>query len=205
MNKNVIVIDNFYADPHAVRELALDADLCDKSVLRQNFPGHESTYNYFSSELVKKFQDILNKKIVVDEHINAFGRFRFAQANDERKTQIHFDNKNWSAVIYLTDVHEPRGGTIFTQHKNTSLYGPPQSNDELANYDCTSVGEFDRKYILPDTLKLDSWHIHLRIPFKYNRLVLFRGSELFHGSESLFGNDRQSARLTQNFFFNEAM
>lgn len=203
MNKNIVVFDNFYSDPDSVRDLALEADLLDKNGLSENFAGNESLYNFYSKDIIIKFQEILGVKIEVDENLNAFGRFRFAQGNDLRKTQVHFDDKDWSAVIYLNDLNLTNAGTIFLEHKQTALIGPPQDTAELTTLGCQTISDFDRKFVLPDTLNTHAWRIHLRVPFKYNRLVLFRGKELFHASESLFGHDRESARLTQNFFFNE--
>lgn len=205
MQQNIIVVDDFYKDPDLVRELALESELLDKGRVSQNFPGRESLYNFYSDELVSRFEKIVGSKIIVDEHINAFGRFRFSYETDERRTQIHFDNKDWSAVIYLTPTYNTSSGTIFTQHKQTGLYGPPMNDTELASVDCKDIYEFDRKYVLPDTNNIRKWSIHMRVPFKYNRLVLFRGKSLFHGSEALFGRDLNSARLTQNFFFDEVL
>lgn len=203
MTKNVIIVDNFYSDPGAVRDLALEAELLPPGSASENFAGNESLFNYYNDDLVKKFEELVGKEIEVDEHQNTFGRFRFAQADDRRRTQIHFDDKDWSAVIYLSPLTCSRSGTIFVEHRPTRLIGPPQSEQALNALECSTIAEFDRKFVLPDTLNSSAWTIHLKVPFRFNRLVLFRGSRLFHGSEALFGQDRLSARLTQNFFFNE--
>ncbi|MCB0340857.1 MAG: hypothetical protein H6626_10790 [Pseudobdellovibrionaceae bacterium] len=204
MNSSVIVVDNFYSDPDCVRELALGDELVDPFSLSGNFAGRESEYNYFSESIVESFEKILGTKIVVDEDSNAFGRFRFARASDKRKTQIHFDNKDWSAVVYLSRNSPSGTGTIFVEHRRLNLVGPPVSKEELQRYGCDNLNDFDRKYVLPDTLNPGAWATHLRVPFKYNRLVLFRGRKLFHGSEGLFGENRADGRLTHNFFFDEA-
>lgn len=202
MGKSIIVIDNFYSNPNSVRELALESELFDKCDLSENFSGNESIYNFYCDELVNKFQNILGSKIKIDENNNAFGRFRFSQKNDVRKTRVHFDNRDWSAVIYLTDVNCTNAGTVFVEHRETGLIGPPHDLDGLESFGCQTAADFDRRFVLPYTLDSQAWSIHLRVPFKYNRLILFRGKELFHSHTHGFGEIFEDARLTQNFFFN---
>ena len=52
---NVIVIDDFYSQPDAVRRLALAADY--KDVTQLNYPGFQSLKTYMTKDLEKMFSE----------------------------------------------------------------------------------------------------------------------------------------------------
>ena len=63
--------------------------------------------------------------------------------------------------------------------------------------------QLESDIIEKDTLRDEAWEETLYVEMKFNRLVLFRGNEMFHGHTHSFGRDPNDARLTQNFFFDE--
>lgn len=198
--KDIIVIDNFYKNPHAVRQLALTAPYHLPKTLSPNYAGKESQHSYYTDKVINTFEEVIGSKIEVDLNKNVFGRFRSATTQNERKTYVHFDDIEWSAVVYLTLDENCNGGTAFFKHKETSLLGPPDS-EMLRNMGFQSIQMFEENVVLKDTLDPDKWSIDIFVPMKFNRLVLFKGSERFHGY-SLFGETEKDARLTQLFFFN---
>jgi hypothetical protein len=203
MNTNLIVIDDFYSDPLSVRALAESSEYSEQGYYSKNSPGIESDDQFYTQQIVSKFEEVLQERIIVDVDRNAFGRFRLAFAKDARKTRIHFDNTKWSALVYLTLPEYCQGGTVFCRHKITGLDGPP-SADSLAAMGYSSLRDFDFKVVAPDTLRPEAWETNCFVAMRFNRLILFRGSLLFHGSADLFGNSFQDGRLTQNFFFDTA-
>jgi hypothetical protein len=196
-----IVIDDFYKNPQAVRELAQSAEYAKKGELSKNVAGIESLLPYFSYKIVEKFENAIGAKIDVDLAHNAFGRFRLGLEKDTRRTRVHYDNTDWTAVIYLTEAPFCQGGTAFFRHKETGLISPP-SAETLKKMGWTKE-TFDRDLVMKDSLDGSKWEITKICPMKFNRCVLLRGAKYFHGSDQLFGSSFADGRLTQNFFFNE--
>ena len=200
--REYLVIDNFYKNPLDVRNLAEQAHYGKKGELSKNVPGIESLIPFYSPQIIQKFETAIGAKIQVDLDHNAFGRFRLALEKDQRKTKVHYDNTQWTAVIYLTPDEYCKGGTSFYRHKATGLISPP-SAEELSSLGLTQE-QFDREVVLADSLIENRWEATRLCSMKFNRCVLLRGSQYFHGSDQLFGDSFENGRLTQNFFFNEA-
>ena len=55
--------------------------------------------------------------------------------------------------------------------------------------------------IYKDSRDMSKWDMVDMISNKFNRLVLYRG-DLFHSSMEYFGEDKETGRLFQTFFFN---
>ena len=196
-----LVIDSFYRNPAAVRELARTAVYAGKGELSRNVPGIESEIPFFSNAVIEKFETILGKRIEIDLSRNAFGRFRLALGTDTRRTRVHSDNTDWTAVVYLTPDEHCQGGTGFFEHKPTRFRSPP-TEKELSELGMTRQ-EFDRDVILADSLIEDRWELTRLCPMRFNRCILLKGAQYYHGSDRLFGDCFENGRLTQNFFFNE--
>ena len=201
MTPSIIVVDDFYKQPNTVRSLAINAEYAPVYSLSPNFAGRESAHSYYTESVVSALSGLVQSRIEVDPQKNAFGRFRLAKQGDARRTRVHFDNTKWSAVLYLTPPEHCAGGTVFFKHKATGLYGPP-NDGELNRLGYLSRQDFDSNVVAEDTLVCHRWDESVRVSMAYNRLVVFRGSELFHGSDFLFGHTSEDCRLTQVFFFN---
>jgi hypothetical protein len=197
--KDVIVIDNFYKSPDDIRKFALKSVYIDISML--NYPGYQSTKAFHSPDLVSKMESAINSQIVVgDRNKIPFGQFRYIKESGESRIHIHYDSEEWAGVLYLMLPEHCQGGTGFFRHKRTGLEGPPKDSD-LADYGFESLDQFENDVIVLDTKNIDQWDIIDFVEAKYNRMVLFRGSKLFHGHVCQFGSDIENSRLTQNFFF----
>lgn len=198
-NERFLIIDDFYSNPTGVRELARNAEYLPKGVASKNFAGEESVHPFFSEGLVQKFEAAVGAKIKVEPERNAFGRFRKALEADRRRTRVHSDNTDWTAVIYLTPAEHCRGGTQFFRHRETGLDGPPSAKT-LEQLGMTQQ-QFDIGVVFRDSLKSDCWDVVDQCDMRFNRCVLLRGRDFYHGSDQLFGENFENARLTQNFFF----
>jgi hypothetical protein len=198
--KDIIVIDDFYENPLAVRNLALKAKYYPPQTLSPNYAGMESCRCYYSGALIEKFEEIVGNKIEVDLGKNVFGRFRSSAESCPRSTLVHIDDAEWSAVVYLSLDKDCQGGTAFYKHKETALWGPPDA-ECLKKLGLCSVGEFEEKVVRKDSLDESKWERDVFVAMKFNRLLLFRGSQRFHGYP-LFNGSLEKARLTQLFFFN---
>jgi hypothetical protein len=179
MNVNLLVIDNFYSNPDAVRNAALSQAFD----VRGNFPG--SRTKSFLTEDVKQaiqYHMISFAGVVTNwfESSGYTGSFQLTTAND--RTWIHADHfNNWAGVCYLTPDAPHTGGTGLFRHKATGNFS--KVDDQYEGYDYTK------------------WDLFDVIGNKYNRLVIYRG-DLFHASLDYFGSGPQDGRLFQTFFFN---
>ena len=199
---NLIVIDDFYRDPEAVRALALKADYRDVSQL--NYPGFQSHKTYTSEGVVKKFSDLIQRKLAVSPETLTFGKFRIMLKESGSRLKVHLDGmSDWTGVLYLNPQDFCEGGTAFYRHKATGLEGPATS-EQIRQYGFSNWLQMEQNIIDQDTLNPDAWEETMFVGMKFNRLVLFRGNEMFHCHTHSFGSGKEDGRMTQNFFFDEA-
>lgn len=199
---NVLVFDDFYKNPDAVRSLALNASYRDVRSL--NYPGYQSELTFVSQPVREKFAQILGRPLDIPINSTTFGKFRVMLKETGSRLKVHVDGAcDWTGVLYLNPPESAEGGTAFYRHKETGLEGPPTPT-ELERFGYTSWFEMERHVIERDTLNTDAWQETMFVGMKYNRLVLFRGGELFHCHTHSFGTNLEDGRMTQNFFFNEA-
>ena len=179
MNVNLIVVDNFYADPDSVRSFALKQEFNVKG----NFPGVR-TKSFLTPDVVSAIEHNMQfaGKITNTFDNNGFtGAFQLTNAWD--RTWIHADHHNmWAGVCYLTPDAPHTSGTGLYRHKATGEHRRV-AEDQHEGYDYTK------------------WDLFDKIGNKYNRLILYRG-DLFHASLDYFGDNLQTGRLFQTFFFN---
>lgn len=177
MNLDLMIIDNFYADPDSVRRFALSQEFS----VRGNFPGMR-TKSFFTDDVksaIEHYMQFAGKITNTYEQSGYTGAFQIATAVD--RTWIHSDPYNmWAGVCYLTPDAPYTAGTGLFRHRATGQHRKVTTDHE--GYDYTKYDLFDR------------------IGNKYNRLIIYRG-DLFHASLDYFGDNLQNGRLFQTFFF----
>ena len=198
---DVIVVDDFYGDPEAVRSLALAAEYAHYPG-EQAFMGRESVKAFHSLALIDRFASLVAAPIEVDPARWVFGKFRIALEHEPRPTKVHIDKVDWTAVVYLSRDRDARGGLGIFASVDPSLASVPRYT-ELAAMGYRSVDEFDRRFVMPRTRSDAAWQLLKRVELRYNRLVLFRGGRRFHAALEPFGDRLESGRLSQHFFFME--
>jgi len=197
--RNLIVHDNFYQNPEAVRDVALKCEYSDVRSL--NYPGFQSVRCFSNAGLIGNFSEIVGENLDVRPEALTFGRFRIMLATSHSHLKVHVDDgADWSGLIYLNPDTQCAGGTAFYRHRRTGLYAPPPTRSDGApeSFSTTST----RKILEDDTLDESAWERVMFVAMKFNRLILFRGSRLFHSHTHGFGHSTSDGRLTQNFFFN---
>lgn len=194
-DKRLFVVDNFYEDPHAVREFALQ---------QTYFPGegavgHRTRKQFLFDGLRETFEDIIKIKIPDhtedgygwhDEGIN--GRFQYCPAGTP--SVFHCDRQAWAAVIYLTPDAPPQSGTSFFRHKETKIFHNSQINWEAGD----GLKVFNQQTFLDGT----PYEMVDTVGNIFNRLVIFDG-RLIHSGVNYFGWSMETSRLFHIFFFNE--
>lgn len=198
--ENIYIIDDFYDNPDSIRKLALNATY--NEFQNSNVAGYESEKSFYSDSHISKFEDLLNSKIIINQEKLIFGKFRYSLKNSVSNTHVHFDRAEWSAIIYLTEDKNCKGGLGIYSNKSTNLQQVPQSLRELNELGYNDLNHFDHNIVMKDTNDIDCWNILEYIPMKYNRMVLFQGSQYFHAITEKFGESINDSRLSHNFFFN---
>lgn len=192
VHKDIIVVDDFYADPDAIREYAINNLTFKPSGYHK---GERATEQFIIEGTKEKLEEIIGRKIYnwdYDGYAN--GIFQFCTA--DQPLVYHIDTQMMAAIVYLTPDAPVSTGTAMYQHKatkvrnfpndtrHTSLYGEVfkgVSND-LNFYDST-------QYDMVDT-----------VGNVYNRLVIFNASNI-HAATAYFGDAIENSRFFHMFFF----
>ncbi len=199
--KNIIVVDDFYEKPELIRDYALTkAQYLSKRQLEANFPGTESVHSFTTGAVIKKIETAIGQSIVVDPTRFSFGVFAKTYETEQFKKAVHVDTSEWTGIIYLNLPHECNGGTSFYEHRATRLNAiPPQNQLQRMGY--SDSEDFKKNLLQPNSRNDDLWKVSVKVGMKFNRLVLFKASELFHAADNYFGSVEIGCRLTQLFFF----
>jgi glycosyltransferase involved in cell wall biosynthesis len=179
--QELIVIENFYPNPDKVRADALSADYG----VRGNFPGARSPPHLYEG-IKDKFEALIGRPITYWPDGGYNGAFQWVGA--DKKSWIHRDLTDWSAVVFLTPNAPIDGGTKLFIHKETGI--SYRSTDEMENV------------LNADSAREGAWHCVDRVGNLYNRCVLFRGKRN-HISDRYFGTCLEDGRLFQTFFFDD--
>jgi glycosyltransferase involved in cell wall biosynthesis len=177
------IVDDFYADPYAVREFAL------KQKFEPNldyYKGSRTHEQFIVPGTKEAFEKIMGRRITnwTETH-GMCGRFQYCTAEDA--LVYHCDGQTYAGMVYLTPDAPFSCGTSLFAHKRTGLrnendFGEVNVFGETGFYDRT-------KFELVDT----AGNV-------FNRLVLF-DAKCIHSANEYFGTDITNSRLFHLFFF----
>jgi hypothetical protein len=189
----ILVFDNFYENPMEVRTWALQEEYTELG----NYPGIRT--KEFPYENWKEHLEYLMGFKIHEERwnsVNYNGAFQSVGAG--AKTWVHSDNyTEYTGIIFLNPYAPPNTGTSFYEHRES---GSRRYTPESAWLNNTTT-EFGKH--LTDSCRDDFWRRTDIVQNKFNRLMVFRGS-LWHSADDYFGDDLESSRLTQTFWFDRA-
>lgn len=198
MNTDLIVVDDFYSNPRSVRDFALQQEYTDFGG-RKAFLGRESRYPYFDRGMPAVFEELVGAKIFYTEN-HIFGKFRIANADESRRTKIHFDRSSFAANIYLTPDLGLSHGLGLYRHRQLGLDRVP-GETQLRDLGFESLDDFDARVVVPDSLDPSKWELIDLIEPRFNRLLILPGARYFHAAERGAGETDRDGRLSQHFFF----
>ena len=201
MRITYLIIDDFYDDPHMVRNTALHTDYA-RFVDGHNYPGDNSA-DAFEMKGLNEMVSGLVREPVMGTPETAHCRFRIATAGAESRARLrmHVDgNCYWSGIIYLSLPEHCRGGTEFYRHKELGSDRAPIYDSEVAQFGAKSCAQFTREITNRDSKDASKWGHLMTILMRFNRCVLFR-PWFWHTSGESFGDRGENARLIQLFFF----
>ena len=185
-NKRAIVVDNFYEDPYAVREYALQQEFFDDP----GYIGKRTRTQHLFPGLKEIFEDLIGEKISEWESYGMNSRFQHNVAGE--KVVYHCDQQRWAAMIYLTPDAPPECGTSTFMHKQTRIHHNSQINWDRGD----GLKVFNQKTFL-DRTPYQPVDVFGNV---FNRLVIFDGG-CIHAASEYFGSDIDDCRMWQMFFF----
>jgi hypothetical protein len=190
MRQLFTLVDDFYDDFPAVRAAALAAEYEPRR--RGKYPGVNSRQPHFVDVALPRLSAIAGAPLKSRDGCGS-GCFRLTLASDEPELDIHFDNGQLSAVVFLNSAEQCAGrpGTAFYRHTRTGQLAAPSDGAGRQR----ALDEI----IVPDSFHHDRWELQLSVTMAPNRLVIFPSS-LFHAPADRFGTTREDGRLIQVFF-----
>ena len=200
--KNFIIIDDFYAEPDAVREYALDQEYAVRNK-NTTWPGRDSVTVHNEINSAMNISHEVGHPLF-NQQANKSAYFRIIKEDEYGTQEIHFDPNPglvWAGVLYLTPGPiRMNSGTRFWKHKRLGWEAAPSQEE------AQKAGIYTRddmiKFFHTEGTDLTKWDEIMNIPFKYNRLALFR-PWMWHDGGIPFGTTDDDARLVQLFFFHE--
>ncbi len=199
MINRYMIVDDFYSNPDELVRVALKS-LKPEDSPSGNYAGVMTTDYFLGAESREVFQK-LTLEPTVNSSTNANGRLRFTKENDTFKFHIHYDvdvNTKWAGVVYLSKNHPKTDGTNFWRHLRTGLEVAPNTPEGFAKYGWNNFNDL-KAFLEKEGLDESLWEKTLSIPYKYNRLVLFR-PWLLHSPGPAFGDTLESSRIVQTLF-----
>ncbi len=203
----IVVVDNFYKNPHAVRQLALDIPASRNKRIRGMNPAWRINAFYDMDSMAWVFDQLLNMHYpetmaqwphggVLQSIKNATFMVNVMQTDNLPPLVPHMDNEsglNFASTIYLNTENECNGGTSFYKYGGKTFYDDPHTmktldvagNVQVNKYVTDSVGDFEMIGM---------------VPMIFNRMVLYNSSVLHtaYVKPGMFVGDNY--RLNQQFF-----
>lgn len=182
----VWIVDNFLADPNAMREFALAQQYETNKDGEKGYIGTRTLQQFLFPGLKEEFERIMGRSIVRWEEHSMNGRFQTCVAGDP--LVYHCDHQAWAGMLYLTPNAPYNCGTSTWAKRGTTIRH--LSDPDIFSCFHPDSRNFDRTIFEPVDV----------FGNVYNRLVIFNAGYL-HSASEYFGFDQYNARLWQMFFF----
>jgi hypothetical protein len=178
------IVDDFYADPDAVRGYALQQEFN----ISGNYPGLRTepctNAGGYVDSIKGALEKAIGKKITyfpLDQYNTAF-----QITTEDAKTWIHHDSTKFAGLVYLTPDAPLDAGTAIYKHRPTGIMKhsgkvPLDLNDFQTDP--------------------NDWDIVAEAKNIYNRLVIYDGMYYHRSVVPGFGKGVTDGRLFQTFFF----
>jgi len=198
MPTSLIVVDDFLDDPYALRDAALRLSYPD---VKGTYPGRNSAQRIELEALSQEVSRLVGEPLVPMSHNQAHGKCRIAMASDVGTAKVHVDGSHWSGILYLSRPEDCRGGTEFFRHIPTNTERAPFNDKESAEkFGAPSARQWVADLLERDTSDDSKWEMTMRVPMRFNRLLLLR-PWLWHTAGESFGDRPENARLVYLMFF----
>lgn len=194
----IIAIDNFYNDPMAVRELALQQDFQPSEYHK----GKRTKFKLTVPGVKEKIESVLGRRIT-DWDSQAHNTV-FQSCTSSDPLVYHYDHQDYAAMIFLTPDAPPECGTTFYRHKKETWLDRELEVGKNNVKDEKHKQELEHSLIgskHDDFLDGTKWEVTDSLGNKFNRFVMFDSKQI-HAASKYFGSSVETGRLFQMFFFN---
>jgi hypothetical protein len=199
MYTTFLVVDDFLDNAEALREQALALDY---PPLQGQFPGRNSKQRINIEGLTEAVSRIVGERLVAAPPPQSHAKTRLTFASDKGRGRVHVDESHWSGILYLSRPEDCSGGTDFFRHHATGLDRFPFTREELDANGFATTADAHAALIERDGTDESAWDLLMRVPMRFNRLLLLR-PWLFHTAGEAFGDRPENARLVYLMFFNQ--
>ena len=200
MPTSIVVVDDFLQNAEALREAALRLDYPPQG---NTYPGRNSTQRVDIEGLAGQVSRLVGEPLRPMPPPEAHGKFRITLAGDTGTGKVHVDKAHWSGILYLSRPEDCRGGTEFFRHRPTNTDRVPYDAAELAATGYPTMEALIQDVIRRDGTDDDKWELTMRVPMRFNRLLLLR-PWLWHTAGEAFGDRPANGRLVYLMFFGSA-
>mgnify|MGYP003642447533 CR=1 FL=1 len=186
--KRVWIIDDFFENPHKVREYALGQMYWDKG---HGGIGWRTRKQFIFEGVKEKIEDTMGCKITNwAEKYGACGVFQSGFCSGNVPPLVyHADEQQWAAMVFLTPNAPFETGTKVVANKKSKIYHTSQS-DNIFDY-------FPQQETFVDGTLFEDVDTFGNV---YNRMIIFDGKSI-HSSMGYFGHNIETGRLWQMYFF----
>lgn len=199
MPASIIIVDDFLTDPDAIRNGALSLEYPQQEGY---FPGRNSARRAHLQGLDQEVSRLTGEALAPVENRTSHAKFRVTMGSDLGKGDIHIDHQaSWSGILYLSKPEDCVGGTDFFRHVPTNSERAPLNEKELRDMGFSSASEMAETIIGRDGTDRSKWEHIMRVPMRYNRLLLLR-PWLWHTAGPGFGDRLENCRLVYLLFYN---
>jgi hypothetical protein len=199
---SLLIIDDFLSDPWATRRAALGLEY-NPAAQHGNFPGLNSSAPLDTSAINAAVSRLLGVKFGPAPGTQ-HGHCRMTLKGAKGKSGVHIDPAAYSGILYLSrpeDCARPdAGGTDFFRHRRTGLEAVPQDPAKIAASGYSAINALVEGVVNRDTTFPAKWERTLRVPARFNRLLLFSPWQ-FHNAAPGFGANPEDSRLVMLLFF----
>lgn len=199
MPTSLIVVDDFLSPPDALglREAGLRLTYPDQDGA---FPGRNSLERLQIEGLSEAASRLVNEPLQLINPLQSHGKFRLTLAGDVGRAKVHIDRSHWSGILYLSRPQDCQGGTEFFRHRRTNTDRMPLNAAELAQLGYANAEQAHSDIIERDSNDDSQWEMTMRVPMRFNRLILLR-PWLWHTAGQAFGDNAENGRLIYLMFF----
>ena len=183
---HIVVVDNFYKDPDAVRRVALTAEYSSDN---RFYKGKRTKRNYLFPYLREEFCRLLQADITDWTSQPMNGVFQITSAKDP--LVYHSDSQDYAGAVYLTPDLPFSTGTSFWSSKVGGCRRPP--GHPMENKPLIDTRTVYNDYSI---LNADAWNLVDKVGAVYNRLAIW-DAQLVHSASEY----SDAERLVQLFFF----
>jgi len=203
----VVVDDDFYKNPHDVRQLALDIPASYNRRIRGNNPAlrvnafYELSsmawiYDQLSRQYFPEITQHYDSRYFQRSFMNATFMVNVMQTENLPPVCPHMDNTsgvNLASTIYLNTANECDGGTSFYEFGGKTYFEDPSVAHTLDVEGKHPVTEYINDSIM-------DWKLIGIAPMKFNRMVLYNQAVLHSAYVKPYMFTGDTYRLNQQFF-----